>query len=991
MKKSTDSRQFKLDGRSAADIKKEIAKLAASYTPEWHFDEEHPDIGSTIALLFAEQVQWNIRKFNRQLGQFRMDYMNMLGVSLKPAHPAEAYVIFEPAQSTSGGIRLKRGTRLSASGEEKSIMFETAADCFITSVRMTHCFQTEAQTGVIVPVFGEFTCQDYFEKDCLAGEEEFCSAELFSYPETGIERNGLVIAHKHIFDIENDKIYMKLIGRERLADRIMQKEFRILYPGADMLLEAEEVELLSDTLVIGRKEPTEPVLILEAVKPVEHHTVLDEILVSSAGEAHAAQYAGNGITDMDTGKFELFGSTLQLFSECYIGDDSYFSKGNSVIRMHFRASFSIHTVGLIPSAKEKDLSLIKRKPPHQIELVPADTCVEEIALEYFNGTGWKRLVCETDCARMFAAGRQGDYEVRFLCPPDWTPVQTGSYDGRCLRVRLMKADNCYMTPCNHTYPVIEQLEISYSYEGKYERPEYLERLWGTERKDLTEDFRRRRPVTVFRPSVHEDNALYFGFEQGFEDGPVTMYFEFDPNTGFEGMKLTAEYSTKHGFRRMKMLDGTDGFSHTGILCFMPPEDFAETEQGGIKRYWLRITDQSGGIKKDTVYRPLLKRVCLNGVLVNNVETLDEEEFYIEQIKPNMSFALADGNILEADIWVNERDCCSLEQMKEMLKTCPKKVRAEYDMFGNIQDFYVKWEEVEDFGNSGPKDRHYILDRSQNMICFGDGVHVKIPGVTNRVSFLAAVRVCDGINGNVGEGEITDFVSNIHFYGEFYNPLPAFGGTEQESLDAALRRGAGLISNRRRLLTKTDYIREVIAGSENIDKVSCIVGETPDGKVSPEHICLVVLMKDFIDGSRSFVREAAGIKEHLYSKCEMTIEREKLSVVQPIPVEISVELWVKSKGHEENFEIQNQLTGMLHTFLNPISEGLSPGWEIGMLPDTSQILMRLHAAVRDVRIKNIMITGKYMEKSGICERELDKIPKSPFFICKSGRHKIHILT
>lgn len=991
MKKPTDSRQFRLDARNAADIRKEIARLAASYTPEWHFDEEHPDIGSVIALLFAEQAEWSIHKYNRQMEQFRMDYMNMLRAARKPAHPAEACVVFEPAQSTSGGVHLKKGTKLSAGGEDKSIVFETAAGCYITAAGLTHCFQTEAETGVIAPVFGAFKRQDYFEADCPAGDEELCQAELFSYPEKGIEKNGLVIASRHIFDIENDKIYMKLIGKEDLAERIRQNEFRILYPAADGLWEAESVEVLSDTLIIGREEPAEPVLILEAAEPVKNHVILEEILVSSAGEAHGAQYAGDGITDFDAGRFALFGSTLQLFDECYIGDDSYFSKGNAVVRIHFKASFPVHTAGLVPSAKETDLRLIKRKTPQHIEQSPADTCVEEIALEYFNGTGWKRLVCETDCTRMFEAGTPGDYEIRFLCPPDWTPTQTGSYEGRCMRIRLMKADNCYMTPCNHTYPVIEHLEISYSYEGRYERPEYLECLWGAERKNLTEDFLRRKAVTAFCPSVHEENALYFGFERRFEAGPVTMYFEFDHNSGFEGMQLSAEYSTRHGFRKMKVLDGTDGFSHTGILCFMPPEDFEEAACGGIKRYWLRMTDQNGRIKKDTVYHPLLKRVCLNGVQVHNIEEGEEQEFYIEQILPEMSFKLAGENILDADIWVNERDCCSTERMRELMEGCPEKVRAEYDMNGNIQDFYVKWEEVEDFENSEPDDRHYILDRACNEVRFGDGVHVKLPGVTNRVSFLATVRTCDGRKGNVGQGEITDFVSNIRFHGDFYNPLPAFGGTDQESLHASLQRGAGLMSSRRRLLTKMDYVREVKAGSENIDKVSCIVGETPEGTVSPEHICLVVLMKDFMDGSRSFVREAAGIREHLYSQCEMTIEKEKLSVVQPVPVEISVELWIKSTGQEETFEIQNKLTKVIENFLNPVSNESGPGWEIGALPDSPQILMRLHAAVRDVRIKNIMVTGSYPEKSGICERELDKLPKSPFFICKSGRHKIHILT
>ena len=89
------------------------------------------------------------------------------------------------------------------------------------------------------------------------------------------------------------------------------------------------------------------------------------------------------------------------------------------------------------------------------------------------------------------------------------------------------------------------------------------------------------------------------------------------------------------------------------------------------------------------------------------------------------------------------------------------------------------------------------------------------------------------------------------------------------------------------------------------------------------------MKDFIEGSRSFIREAAGIKGELYSKCEMTIERDKLSIIQPIPVEISVELWVKGDGQEENFEIQNRLTKMLQMFLDPVSGGSGSGWQIGM--------------------------------------------------------------
>ena len=90
MKKPMESGQFKLDERETADIRRQIARLAGAYTPEWHFDEKNPDIGSTLALLFAEQTEWNLGKFNRKLEQFRMDFVNMLGLSLIPVYPALA-------------------------------------------------------------------------------------------------------------------------------------------------------------------------------------------------------------------------------------------------------------------------------------------------------------------------------------------------------------------------------------------------------------------------------------------------------------------------------------------------------------------------------------------------------------------------------------------------------------------------------------------------------------------------------------------------------------------------------------------------------------------------------------------------------------------------------------------------------------------------------------------------------------------------------------
>ena len=61
---------LKIDSRTDDDIKKRIAQLAESYVPEWKFDENHPDIGSVIGILYAKQMMDSIDKYNGIIGGY---------------------------------------------------------------------------------------------------------------------------------------------------------------------------------------------------------------------------------------------------------------------------------------------------------------------------------------------------------------------------------------------------------------------------------------------------------------------------------------------------------------------------------------------------------------------------------------------------------------------------------------------------------------------------------------------------------------------------------------------------------------------------------------------------------------------------------------------------------------------------------------------------------------------------------------------------------
>ena len=89
------STELILDSRTKEDLYGDIAALAASYTPEWQFNTDDPDVGSTLAMIFAHQMSGNIRRLNQTVEKYHTEFANLLGISLLPAYPASGVVVAE--------------------------------------------------------------------------------------------------------------------------------------------------------------------------------------------------------------------------------------------------------------------------------------------------------------------------------------------------------------------------------------------------------------------------------------------------------------------------------------------------------------------------------------------------------------------------------------------------------------------------------------------------------------------------------------------------------------------------------------------------------------------------------------------------------------------------------------------------------------------------------------------------------------------------------
>jgi len=1008
--------EWKIDNRTEKDLEDRIGELAGSYVPEWHFDREDPDIGSVIGKIFARQMAENIGRYNQVLDRYHTEFVNMLGISLLPAKPAAATVLMKLVQDTISGVEVYKGTKLLAetgSGEDQ-VIFETTHSLYVTSASLDYVFMTQEKEGKVLPLKGRFETPEIVEGQEGLGEtgqegQEVSFGEpepalkpfrLFGSKEEGIQQNALLFYHSAVMDVEKDNIYVKITKSPKLMKGIEEGRYGFLYYTQDGLLPVEEAKVLPDgeTVVLQKEKENAKVeldgkafslLVLKAKEPVWENCTLSRIAVSSSGHPAAAGFINNGTTDFDVDSFEPFGDTLSLFEECYVGHDDYFSKAGAVIRITFDVSYREHRILTSLREEDKELKIIKRKPKALWVDSAADARAEEVSFEYFNGIGWKKLNCMQEVKRMFAEENKGRYEISFVCPYDWQEAGAGAYQGRCIRIRLLKSDNCYMRPCIHHYPHVDHLKVSFSYEGHYMEAERLVSLAGTKKTDLTRKVKEGRPFTAFSRSQYTGDALYLGFSRKMESGPVSILFQMEDGTRFEGTRCRFEYSTAKGFKQMKVLDYTMDMSRSGTVMFMPQSDMAPMVLEGKKAVWLRISCAETERMQPLETLPVIRDICLNAVQVANVETREEEDFYLEESRPHMEVGLGVSHILDLDLWVNERGQLSRSQMERMMREEPESVRAEYDIMGDISAFYVKWEEADQLEDV-PSDRLYMLDRMNSRLVFGDGIHVKLPAVLDDVAFKAVIRCCNGQEGNVDAGRINDVMGNLMFVDQIYNPVKAYGGSSIETLESALRRGSNILKSRRRLVSMDDYIREILSFSDTIDKVRCVTGETVFGKKKDSAITFVMLLKDFASGSYSFHKIAGMLKKHLLKACELTIAPDDLFLTEPVFVKVSVDVWVEVLHMDDSFEIQNLLQESLERYLNPVSSEAGPGWDIGVMPKKSQLLMRLNILKSKAVIRKMVVTVSYTDQSGTHETDLEDMAESPFVVCRSGSHRVNIM-
>ena len=1033
---------YRLDGRQAEDFLEKMQKLAKSYTPEWNYDPNDPDIAAVIAKLYADMLEENVDRINQTIPRYHTEFINLLDITARPAIPAKSVVVMELSADTIQGAEVPAGSKLWADSEaqentdyEEDVIFETIDPLYVTNAKIRDMFMTDLEKGQIFPILGDYRVPDLLypsqtePMESLSEEEfgeadelgEIPSAKKLSLTEestepeeelqegnrlqpftlygenTGIQQNVCLMYHSHIFDsVEND-IYIRLKGAEKIHQQILDGKMIFKYPRNNQLLPVEEVELLEDgeTWKLRKKGKGDLQMVsgrdfgliaLESKEAVVEDFVAEEINISTIGDLRPASFVGNEQQEFNVSDFAPFTETLSLYQEVYIGMDEYFSQVGADIHLHFQMLFGEHVERLTAEEEESQLKVIKRKSRTAFTLPTAYVKADQISVEYFNGVGWKKIPAKKDISKLFSLAEPCEMDIHFPCPDNWQRSTAGPYTGRMLRIQLIQADNCYFRPAIHYFPRIKDLQIQFSYQEKGITPELLSVAAGSRKINMTPTMKEGKAISLFTTTGYTEDALYIGLSHRPARGPVGLFIHLKDRTRFERMPVLYHYSTRNGFKSLRVVDRTDYLSHSGLVYFIPPADFCPVSIEGKKDCWIRIIRKESQLEHERNVLPIIEDIKINGVRVQNVDTSEEMDFFISDLTPGASFALNMTNILDADVWVNESGRYSEEQMRKLLIEDRKKYRAEYSIHGEILSFYVKWEETERLGADAPW-KSYVLDRLESNLIFGDGINNDIPRVVDDVSIKVTCRRSLGKLGNVDSGAINSSLWNFDYVTSIYNPICASGGSPMENVERALQRGSNILSNRRRLVSEKDFIQEITSFSDDIAQVKMVKGLNPNNEPIMGALSFVILMRNYQQGSYFFHQLSEPLREHLLQSAEMTLEGDSIFITEPVFVDISVTAWVRGMKMEESFSVLHEMEDILEDYFSPIPSGRDAGWEIGSLPTEAQIQLRLGPLKNSVIIHSLTIIASWDDENGHHEKELSETKVTPFMIPRNGTHRI----
>ncbi|HVL38805.1 MAG TPA: putative baseplate assembly protein [Fimbriimonadaceae bacterium] len=451
-------------------------------------------------------------------------------------------------------------------------------------------------------------------------------------------------------------------------------------------------------------------------------------------------------------------------------------------------------------------------------------------------------------------------------------------------------------------------------------------------------------LKVFSPLPRTGDALYLGFSADIrgnlielraqclkaaatglnEDYPAQVWEFFNPGSG--------------NWERLEIVrDTTYGFNRSGVVEVSVPWSIGERDLGGKKANWIRcrytidpedlppkgVEQKSPDAYQKSPEVTYLEAATIGGTVpAGHCTTIWNEVLGQSDGYPGQVFKLRHAPILDL-------------AGDETVLVGPVGDSPE-DMEG-----WVPWTQVRDFAESGPDDRHFVVDTLTGEIYFGPNIvqpdgsgrqYGAIPAKGLTIG-LSGYRVGGGTHGNVREGRIRVLKRSIPFISEVGNPRPAAGGRDRENIERAKLRAREIIQVRNRAVTAEDYEFLARKASSGVGRARCVQplsypGSIDDLKPGTVKVLLVPTMNDSVLVPRPAdlkvpERTVREVREYLDERRLLTTV---LEVGEPEYLFVSIDIKLVADPRADADLVARRVEEQLNLYLHPLKGGPSgDGW------------------------------------------------------------------
>lgn len=324
-------------------------------------------------------------------------------------------------------------------------------------------------------------------------------------------------------------------------------------------------------------------------------------------------------------------------------------------------------------------------------------------------------------------------------------------------------------------------------------------------------------VPCFTTAPQEGDALLLGLSA--PAGGCAVAVTMDCSTSGVGVDpedppLAWEAWTGDGWTACELeRDGTGGFNKPGDVLVHVPPGHHTSSFGRSRAAWLRVRVVEARPDQPTYSASPVLHSAQAAVLGGTVTAVHADRVVGETVGTSegvagQRFALQHAPVVPGEVPV----------VVEVAEPQPGGETA-----------WTSWHVVADFGDSGPEDRHVVLEQRSGELVFGPVVREPDGGVRQlgRVPQAGAVvrvreyRTGGGAHGNVGSGTLVVLTSSLPYVSEVVNRRAAAGGRDAEDVEEAKARGPVVLRHRGRAVTAEDFEHLAQAAAPEVARVRAV--------------------------------------------------------------------------------------------------------------------------------------------------------------------------